>query len=113
MGVTAGIYITTISKQAISMAEKTNILRWLPRLSQKQWQESGLHPLTDRQRAIETMLEMDLYCASSMCAGRGRSVYAIIADILQGPPYTPPMDLTLTIFADREAKVKTNDRSNN
>jgi hypothetical protein len=76
----------------LSMAEKTNILRWLPRLSQKQWQESGLHPLSDRQRAIETMLEADLYCASSMCAGRGRSVYAIIADILQGPPYTPPVD---------------------
>jgi hypothetical protein len=76
------------------MAE--NILLWLPLLTEKQRQESeacGVHLFSDRQRAIETMLEADAYSASSMCAGRlDRSVYAIIADKLQGPPYTPPAD---------------------
>jgi len=71
-----------------------NLLSRLPKLTKKEFQEleaCGLHPLSKLQYAIETMLWHDSYCASSMF-GLGRSVYAVIADKLQGPPYTLPAD---------------------
>jgi hypothetical protein len=41
-------------------------------------------PLLNRHGARKTLLEVDAYVGSSMCAGRqGKSVYAIIAEILE------------------------------
>ena len=80
----------------MSMADKTNILLWWPKLTEEKRRESeacGIRPLSKRQRAIEIALDADSYCASSMCAGRlGRSVYATIADKLRGPRFEPPAD---------------------
>lgn len=66
------------------MAE--NILPWLPLLTEKQRQElepCGVHRLSNRRRAIETVLE---------ASREYRAAYAIIADKLQGPRYTAPAD---------------------
>ena len=76
------------------MAE--NLLTRMGHLTLKERQESErvLGPgwtFQDRQRAIETMLEVDSCCASSMF-GLGRSIYATMAAKLQGPPYAPPAD---------------------
>jgi hypothetical protein len=78
-------YITTVSKQAMSMS---NLLRWLPRLTEKQRQDMnlalGCHaPFWNRNKAIEELRE---------ASREYRAAYAHIADILEGPPYTPPAD---------------------
>jgi hypothetical protein len=47
-------------KQAISMAEKKNLLSLLPYLTKKELQDlelCGVHPLWERQRAIKTLFE--------------------------------------------------------
>jgi hypothetical protein len=59
-----------------------NLLQWWPRLTEEQRRAAeilGYHSLSDRHRAIDGLQEAGaLY----------RAVYATIAAILQGPPYT-------------------------
>jgi hypothetical protein len=78
-----------------------NILPWLPLLTEKQHQERealGIHPLSERQGAIRRLRENNrLYrAASTWRARRSRTFdhdrYAAIADIFEGPRYTPPAD---------------------
>jgi hypothetical protein len=61
-----------------------NLLPWWPCLTEEQRravETCGFHPLSERHRAIDGLQEAGaLY----------RGFYSTIADILQGPPYTPP-----------------------
>jgi hypothetical protein len=77
---------------------KTNLLPWWPLLTPKERHESegyGVHPLSERQRAIETLRDASrLYRAASPWRARRRRTFNCsfntIADKLQGSPYALP-----------------------
>ena len=76
-----------------------NLLLCWPLLTERERQEceaSGVYPLSDRQRAIETLRSVAALFFGFEATKEYRAAYTILISKLQGklqgPPYSPPAD---------------------